>query len=383
MLARKFTTTSIVNRDKQPFRVLHVLYELRPSGAEAMLRAAGPHFAKLGIQSDILATGPNGQGPYASVLMDAGYRVYHIPNTRSFGSIVQVARFMRKGAYDAIHLHTESANFWFGLAALASGARRILRTVHSSFQFAGWLRMKRGVQRRILHGLGLTHVAVGPTVQQTEQERFGNRTVLLENWYDNDHFRPPTPEERGAARTALGLHSDAFAVVTVGGCLPVKNHGALIEAIARLPAGKRPVYLHVGIEQPDHPERQQASDLEVSESIRFLGYVDDQRDALFAADAYVMPSLYEGMPIAAVEALAVGLPCIFTETWGLRDFRDHFPGIEYVSPDAASIRDALERLMQLGRSELSNIAATYAQTAINRYGIRRGVQGYVQLYRSQ
>ena len=65
-------------------RVLHILGELKPSGAECMLKVAAEEFSSLGIQNEILSTGIEQIGPYAPMMTGVGYEVHHIPFAKSF-----------------------------------------------------------------------------------------------------------------------------------------------------------------------------------------------------------------------------------------------------------------------------------------------------------
>ena len=224
-----------------------------------------------------------------------------------------------------VHLHTERANVWFGLVALAARPQRKLRTIHSVFTFEGGLRRRRGFQRRLLRRLGVAHVACGPAVQRNERERFGLETLLVPSWYDSRTFRPATDGERRQARESLGIAADKTVLVTTATCGPVKNHAALLEALARLPARDRPLYLHVGIEEEGYPERRVAESLGLTDDVRFLGPVPDLGPIYAASDLFALPSLYEGFSVAALEALASGLPALFTDVGGLSDLRDVLP----------------------------------------------------------
>ena len=131
---------------KSTLRVLHVLGELKPSGGETMFRIAAPLFAAEGVVAEIVATGPQ-IGIYAPQLAHAGYKLHHIPFSKTPFFFIALYRLMRAGRYDVLHLHTECANFWIGLVALSLRPRRVLQTVHASFTFSGNLRLRRKVQR--------------------------------------------------------------------------------------------------------------------------------------------------------------------------------------------------------------------------------------------
>ncbi|MHB1144127.1 MAG: glycosyltransferase [Thiobacillus sp.] len=364
----------------KPLRVLHVLGELKPSGAETMLVAAAPLFRAEGGMLDVLSTGA-ATGPYAKRFEAAGYRLHHIPFSRSPGFFLKVRRLMQAGQYDVIHLHVEAANFWYGLIARSVRPPVVLRTVHNAFAFSGNLQWRRGMQRRLLHGLGVRHVSISASVRDTELRHYRLPTTLVWNWYDSMRFTATSPEARLAARAGFGLGEQDFVIASIGNCSQVKNHTAIIRAMAMLPAEQRPVYLHAGIEEAGEPERELARQLGVADWIRFLGGVDDVLPLLRAADAYVMPSIYEGFGIAAIEALATGLPALFSDVAGLRDFRADFPHLVYTGTGAAEVAAGLQTLRHLPATCKRDIQQRYPDIARQRFGMERGAQEYLALYR--
>ena len=358
-------------------KVLHVLAELRPSGVEVLLRSAAPYFRDHGVEGDILATGAV-VGDYAPALQAAGFRIHHIPYAPTVRFFTSAARFAKHGGFDVVHLHSERAFIAYVLAARRVGVRNLVRTVHNTFLFDGFLRLRRGVERRFAERLGVRFVAISEGVDRNERSRFGTAPVVIQNWFDSRRFRSPTPPERDQARASLGIAPDEYALVTVGHCSEVKNHGALIEALARFGA-VRWRYLHVGREQADQPERSLARQLGVADRITFLGTCDDVRPLLHAADLYVMPSRYEGFGIAAVEALATGLPALLADVPGLGDLRAHLPDLVYCAPEVDAIAAALEPLLAAG-SGADTGAARRSQTMHTLFGAAAGARAYCDLY---
>jgi glycosyltransferase involved in cell wall biosynthesis len=364
----------------KPLRVLHVLSELRPSGAETMLVAAAPLFQSQGVVAEVLATGAV-PGPYAKRFEDVGYRVHHLPFSRTPGFFWKQRKIMQTGHYDVIHLHCENGNFWQGLMALSVRPPVVLRTIHNAFAFTGNLRWRRGWQRRLLQRLGVEHVSISDSVSNTELRYYRLPTTLIWNWYDSLHFAATIPEARASARTAFGLNENDFVIASIGNCSEVKNHTAIIEAMALMPAEQRPVYLHAGIEEAGQPERELAQRLGVSDHTRFLGGVGDVLPLLQAADAFVMPSLYEGFGIAAIEALATGLPALFADVAGLKDFRTDFPHLVYCGTSTAEVSTGLQTLRAMPVAHKADIQRQYPAIAQRLFGLERGVQEYLTLYR--
>jgi glycosyltransferase involved in cell wall biosynthesis len=358
-----------------------VLAEIGRSGAESMLLTSASEFRESGYESDVVSTGAS-VGPMAGEFAAAGFGVHHTPFSKTPFFFLRAYRLMRGGRYDVVHLHTERASFWFGLIALAARPRRVVRTVHSVFRFEGWLRRRRALQRRILHRLGVTHIACGPTVQRNEQERFGLRTRLAASWYDSAAFFPSSESERASARDSLGIADGETVLVTTATCAPVKNHAVLLEALAMLPDERRPLYLHVGIEERGHPERSVADGLRLGDRVRFLGPVPELRPIYAASDIFAMPSLYEGFSVAVLEALATGLPALLSDRGGLPDLQQTYSGLRYAEPDAESLASALSDLLAETPEERRSRSADYAETTRAAFGLESGVARYVAIYRS-
>lgn len=363
-------------------RVLHVLNELKPSGAEVMLLTALPTFHQNGIDLTILSTGQS-RGPFAERFEAAGVEIVHAPFSRSLSYFWTIWKIFKDSRWQVIHLHSDLANFYFGIVGLATG-KGVLRTVHNAFEHQGFLRWRRMIQRRALQTMGVRHVAIGASVAKNEQERFGLCTELVDNWFDDSSFRPPSPEQREAARRSHSLSCDDFAIVSVGNCNSTKNHPTILQAIAMLPSSERPVYLHAGIEDADRSEQRLATELGLlfGRDVRFLGPVNDIRTLLFAADAFIMPSHYEGLSIASLEALGTGLPVVLSDVPGLRDFREIFKGIIYCDPTAESVYSAIQDVMRLPADIRKENSRIQSGLAANRHGIEQGVRGYSRIYRS-
>jgi glycosyltransferase involved in cell wall biosynthesis len=353
--------------------VLQVLNELRASGAEVMLAQVAPVWRERGITADVLATAPV-VGFYAGVLSSAGYGIRHLPCAGHPRYLAAFRRLVADGGYDVVHVHAERGNFWHAAAARTTGAA-VARTVHNVFDFAGVLRLERFVQRAALRAMGVQTVSVSTSVRDVEWARYRNPTVCISNWIDVERFQPATDTDRSAARQRLGVEAGTV-VATVGNCAPAKNHEVILHALAHLDDGW--VYVHVGEERPDGAERRLAEALGVASRCRWLGRVEDVRAILAGADVFAMPSRYEGLGNAAVEAVAMGLPCVLADVPGLRDLRG-LPGpLQWTEPTAAAVVSALEAVR--ARQHEAGIAHDMHRAVQERFGIDRGGNAYAALY---
>lgn len=360
-------------------RVLHILGELKPSGAERMYLAAAGLWREQGLGCEILAIG-DAPGVFAPRLREAGYRIHHLPFARSARHVTEVFRFLRRQRYDAVHLDAEQGCFWYGMAAYLAGARRLFRTVHNVFPFRRGLRLRRRMQRAILRRLGVRMIAISPSVEVCERRHFANPTLLIPNWFDDRLYVPPSEEERQRARLQLRVAPRTLAFCSIAGCWSYKNHAAILGALARLPADLDLVYLHAGMETEDAGERQIAEQLGVTARVRFLGVVPEILPVLQASDVYLMPSLYEGFGCAAIEAMGAGLPAILSDVPGLQDFRARCPGILWSGVDPNSLAAAMLEMARTPEAERRAIGRRLSAAAHGHFGMSRGAMAYARLY---
>jgi len=367
-------------------RVLHVLVSLERSGMEMMLLNSAEEWGRAGYACDVVATAPI-IGPLAPELRAAGYGVFHIPFRSKFRYAPRW-RFIRdfyrlcKSGYDVVHVHTEAAPHLFVILAKLAGVRRTAVTPHSLFRFSGFLRVRKALERRLNRLLGSEYGMISNSVQNCEWERFRNRGIRISNWLDTAYFRPPTPEERSTARSSLCCQAEQFVIVSVGNCSVVKNHPEILRAISLLPATIAPLYLHVGKELADQPERALAAELNLAERVRFLGSQGDPRQFLWAADIYVMPSLREGLGISALEAIAAGVPAVLANIDGLADIAAETDSVVLTTTAARSIADGIAQVASVQIEERQTRALLDSARIRERFSISNGVQSLISgLYR--
>jgi glycosyltransferase involved in cell wall biosynthesis len=360
-------------------RVLHILNELKPSGAELMLHAAAPLWKNEGIDGDILCTGER-TGSLAATLEKDGFRIHHLPFSPTIGYVRRVFRLMQNSKFDMVHIHTERANFWYGLAARAARIPRVFRTVHNVFPFKGGLRARRYLQRAILRNLGVRNISISGSVKRTELEHYSNPTELIPNWFEDHKYVPATEDQRRTSRDLLGISAEKFVLISVGGCWTYKNHPAIIRSLTKVPDRQGVLYLHVGMECQGRPEFRLAQELGVGESVRFMGIVPDILPYLHAADAFVMPSLWEGFGCAAIEAMGCGLPTVLSNVEGLSDFKQTCAGICWVDCEPESIATAIGKMRGMSIEERLAIGRGLAESAHRHFGTARGAARYAELY---
>lgn len=149
--------------------------------------------------------------------------------------------------------------------------------------------------------------------------RFGTSAAKLEviyNGVDLAHFQPGLRDQhRTTTRAALGLAETMPVILFVGSGFERKGMPVLLPALAAM-RRQDAVLLVVGRDRKEGAMRALASRLGIGSRIRFLGAQQDVRPYYGAADCFALPTLYDPMPNAALEALACGLPIVTSTSCG-------------------------------------------------------------------
>lgn len=257
-------------------------------------------------------------GGWAPELSAIGVRVTALSRQPGFQPHLasELAKLMRANAIDVVHCHHYSPYVYGLLASLLAPKVQLVFTEHDKLSNAGPSRKRRLINPWLSRLPGRVFAVSADLRQHMIDEGFPARCVdVIYNGIDAGER--PTPADRNDARASLGLPPDAFVIGTAGRLDPVKNLPALLRAHA-LMVGKMPRTRTVII--GDGPERGPlealASELGVADTVVFAGYRSDVRAMMSAFDVYVNCSVYEGVSLTILEAMAAGLPVIATPVGG-------------------------------------------------------------------
>jgi glycosyltransferase involved in cell wall biosynthesis len=183
--------------------------------------------------------------------------------------------------------------------------------------------------------------AVSRAVKESAVRDLGipaDRITVIERGRDPARLRVADPVRRERARRRLGLSERDEVLVTVGRQEFQKGQRYLIEAMAEL-SGIRPNMVLVIVGRRGHASEELERvwrETELGDRIRFLGFTEDVPEILAAADLFVFPSLYEGLPGAVIEAMASGLPIVASDIDATREVLEPGRNALLVPPASAS-----------------------------------------------
>lgn len=192
-----------------------------------------------------------------------------------------------------------------------------------------------------------THiVALWPGAASSIEQLYGvdeGRISVIPNARSSDDFRPPSANERDAARSQFGLPTDATVVGCIGSISAEKRVNLAVDAIARLDG----VHLLVVGDGPDRAEVETYARRALGERVTFTGVLADVTAAYWAIDALLLTSRTEGMPGVVLEATLTHMPVVATDVGAVRSMFDR--GIEgevlNVDASAAELSSGIDRVL--------------------------------------
>ena len=147
-------------------------------------------------------------------------------------------------------------------------------------------------------------------------------------------------------REELGLPDDAFVIISAGELNKNKNTEVIVKALGEF-KGQNVHYLACGVGPEKENLGRLAKELGVDKQFHLLGYRTDVAELMSVSDVFVMPSFREGVPRSILEAMNLSLPCIGSDTRGIRDLIDDGVGGFICDPRSpSSFKDALGRMME-------------------------------------
>ena len=202
------------------------------------------------------------------------------------------------------------------------------------------------------------------------------RVEVIPNGVDLERFRPPTPDERLAARTELKLGTEERVAVFVGHEFSRKGLSFAIQGLPHAPS----VLLLVlgGNDDIIAAAYAEAKELGVGDRVLFLGPRRHLVPLLHAADFFVLPSAYEANALVVLEALAAGLPVIATPVgFAPEVVVDGVNGF-LVERDGRAVGERMGQLAMIEDAEFAEWGRR-ARESVERYGWRGIAERYLEL----
>ena len=300
----------------------------------------------------------------------------------AFGRLVDILRTERPAI---MHCYLDRANLWGRLAALRADVPVIISSCRAKSMALPYLLVERSLavrcQQVVVNSVGiedeLTQVARVPR----------ERLRVIHNFIDLELFRPPSVVQRRKAREKWGLSEQAM-VLLMPGRLSLQKHqlGLLLTLERLVEAGRCPpetVLLMPGRGQGtiERLVRRVSQRQGLKMMVRQIGPQTEMRSLYWAADVLVLPSLWEGLPNAALEGAACGLPLVLSRAANLDQIAIHGDtGWEVPTADRDALGRCLTHVLTLPRSDLQSMGVRGRAHVAARFDPQRVLAEMVATY---
>lgn len=288
-------------------------------------------------------------------------------------------RWLRRAAPDVVHAHLTHAAWLARWSRLAAHVPVIVDTLHSSAtgRFARRLgyRLSNFLPDRVT---AVSQAAARPHLAARAVSR--DKLEVLPNAVEPERWQPDH-QLRNVARRELGLGGE-FLWLAAGRLEPVKDYPTLLRAMTMLPEPSKLIIAGDGRQQAELTAL--SAHLGLARRVRFLGFAHDLERWMCAADAFVLSSLWEGLPTALIEASAAALPAVATDVPGVREvLGPAADAARLPAPrDPAALARAMAGLMQLAPGARHAIGAAAQQFALEEFSLSTVLNRWESLYRS-
>lgn len=296
-------------------KVLHLELSENMGGIESFLYNLYREIDRDKIQFDFVTR--SDKPAMESELRELGAKIYHVSPYRKVVSYMrELDAILRKG-YDVIHIHKNSAAIIlpFLVARRHKGLKVFVHSHNTSPSQGRITRVLHFLNKPILWKLSDEHFACSKLAGewlygQDKDFRIIQNGIVTKKYLFDSH-------KRERERKELNLPDDSFVVGNIGRFAQQKNHIRLIDIFEQIYNKNNNSYLLLvgdGELKTKIENYCNESKKQMSAHVRFLGQRQDVAELLMAMDCFIMPSLYEGLPIAAIEAQASGLPVYLADT---------------------------------------------------------------------
>ena len=293
-------------------------------------------------------------------LLEQPFMVLPRPRVALPGRLWSAARRFRPYRFDLWHSWHYSDDYTEPIIARLSGARAWIYTKKNM--------MWRGRAWRV-RSLFATKIAALNTAMLKEffdAPPLRKKTRVLGLGVDADVFKPGVSARPGLRRS-LALTRDTLVIGCVAHLVPVKGHPVLLRAIADLPDTHLVLAGRAGDAAYANELHALCASLGISGRVHFLGDVIDTQALLTELDVFVLATRSEALPVALLEAMACGLPCIATDVPGTHDVIEPEVSGLLVPPEdkeaivgaIRSLRESAELRQRLGVAARARILARY------------------------
>lgn len=328
-------------------RVLQSVSNMDRAGIETMLMNYYRHMDHSLIRFDFLANKP-APGAYDEEIRAMGDRVLVSPglSPTRYGAYRRFMADLIRNTPEIkiVHGHNEAMAYYALKTAEDAGVGVRIAHAHNTRIIKDYKYPLKMVCKKLLPKAATDYWACGTDagLYYFGKKRWEEKGRLIRNAIDLKRFRFD-PDLRERMRQKHGL-TDCYVIGHVGRFNIQKNHERLIRIFAELlPERPEARLILIGVGELEEMIKRKTAEAGLGDKVLFIGQTADVNEWYQAMDCFVMPSLFEGLPVVGIEAQASGLPCIFSERITTEAvIAENVKRLALESPDSLWVKEILE-----------------------------------------
>lgn len=302
---------------EEPIRVASVIGRYIGGGVEAVTINYYRNIDKNKVQLDFICDEDSTNIPYEEIERMGG-KVIIIPSySKPFKYHKALKRVLKEGNYKIIHSNINTLSVFSLFAAKCAGVPVRIAHSHST---TNKKEKKKNLMKQVLRPFSKVFATDYMCCSELAGRwLFGNKeydkgnVYLLNNAIDLDKFKY-NESLRKKKRKELGIKDDALVIGHIGRFVAQKNHDYLIDIFNEIHKKNNNSILLLAGQGPLMEDiKNKVKELNLDDNVKFLGQRNDANELYQAFDVFLLPSLYEGLPVVGVEAQASGLLCYLSD----------------------------------------------------------------------
>lgn len=303
--------------NKKPIRVAHIIGKWLGGGVEAVVMNYYRHIDHSKIQFDFICDEDSVNIPYEEIEKLGGKVILIPPYQKIFKYQKGLRKVLKDGEYKIVHSHINTLSVFPLYAAKRVGVPVRIAHSHSTTNKKEW---KKNLLKQILRPFSKKYATDYMCCSELAGRwLFGDKAYdegkvyLLNNAIDLDKFKYDE-KIRNNKRKELNIDDSTLVIGHLGRFVEQKNHRFLIDIFNEIHKNNSDSILLLGGQGPLLEEiKEKVNHLGLNDCVQFLGQRNDAAELYQAFDIFLLPSLYEGLPVVGVEAQAAGLLCVFSD----------------------------------------------------------------------
>jgi glycosyltransferase involved in cell wall biosynthesis len=374
--------------------IIHVYNSLElGGGAEKLAHILAKEHDRSKINIMYLCLGEKGFWGEKIEQLGLPVRAFKLKGAREYWKLPILLRsYINENRVDIVHTHLLEVDFFVRLFLILHQKLHFVRTVHNVYMTSETGFGKLEFHQKVFYHTNffLDHLSSGILfISKAVKDSFpkfrlkkDSKFHVLYNTFNEDDLKPT--ESPVEIKRVVGIEHNTFPVVcTIGRLAEQKGHSLLLLTLQKLKIDfPRFKFIVIG----DGPLRKglekQCRELEIHDNVIFMGKQEHIANFLQITDIYIQPSLWEGFGITLLEAMAMGLPVIASDTGGMAEIvEDGINGLLFRNKDTQDLYQKIILLLR-DRELRENISREANKDAFKRFSGRKYGQNLTEIYMS-